>query len=499
MNGRKSIRYGAAISYIGIFLNIAISFLYTPWMIRKIGVSDYGLYSLISSFISYFIMDFGLSQSIQRFIAKYRAENDEDKVAKMVGITTKVYLGIDAVIFVILFVLYFFISNIFTGLTPEEIGRVKGLYVIAGTFSVLTFVFKPIGGAMMAYEYFVEEKSLELLNKVGSIVLVCLALSLGADVYVLVLINGAASLFASIVKYVVFQYKSKLKVQWGYFNMLEQKSVFSFSMWAFVISLAQRMRVSIIPMVLGMLSNSTEISLFALGITIEGMMFSFSYALNGLFLPEVSRVLNREKNKEINSLMIRVGRIQLFIISLLFSGFVVFGDIFLKLWVGDKFSSVYFILLCFIIPNTVIFSQSIANDVVYVENKIKSTATMALGSSMIGLLIACTLAPKFGAVGCAIGTGTGLAINSIWLNVFYNKVLDIDVISFFKSCHIKILPSVVLLFILALIARNLLVINSWLGLVSGVIVYSVIYILVCYFTLLNKNEKQLIIEFIHRK
>ena len=90
---------GAIISYIAIFLNIAITFFYTPWMIRQIGVSDYGLYSLVGTFISYFIIDFGLSGAITRFIAKYRAEGNQKKVENMLGLTTKVYLYIDALIF----------------------------------------------------------------------------------------------------------------------------------------------------------------------------------------------------------------------------------------------------------------------------------------------------------------------------------------------------------------------------------------------------------------
>ena len=204
------IKKGAIISYLAIFLNISITFFYTPWMIRKIGVSDYGIYSLIISFISYFIMDFGLHQAIQRFIAKYRAEKNEDKVEKMIGVTTRVYLIIDIVIFIVLFLLYFFISNIFKGLTIVEIQRLKRLYVIASIFSVLNFMFKPMAGAMMAFEFFVEEKILEMINKVGLVVIICLALYLGAGVYALVLINGAVSLFVSIIKYCVFKHKSRI-------------------------------------------------------------------------------------------------------------------------------------------------------------------------------------------------------------------------------------------------------------------------------------------------
>ena len=119
---QSKIAKGAIISYISIFLNIVISLVYTPWMIRQIGVSDYGLYSLVGTFLSYFMLDFGLAGTITRFLAKYRAEGSEVKVSKMLGLTAKVYFTIDAIIFLILIVLYFFLTNIFGGgLTSEEI------------------------------------------------------------------------------------------------------------------------------------------------------------------------------------------------------------------------------------------------------------------------------------------------------------------------------------------------------------------------------------------
>ena len=174
---------GAIISYIAIFLNLAITFFYTPWMIRQIGMSDYGLYSLVGTFIAYFIIDFGLSGAITRFIAKYRAEGNQTKVENMLGLTTKVYLCIDAVIFLVLFVCFFFLKEIFTGLTPEEIEKLKILYIIAGLFSVLSFVWHPMNGAMMAYEYFVENKLMDMFHRVGTVVLIVVALLLDGDVY----------------------------------------------------------------------------------------------------------------------------------------------------------------------------------------------------------------------------------------------------------------------------------------------------------------------------
>ena len=488
----SAIKKGAIISYVAIFLNIAITFFYTPWMIRKIGVSDYGLYSLVYSFISYFILDFGLSQAIQRFIAKYRAEGNEEKVAQMVGITTRVYLIIDAIIFTVLFVLYFFISDIFTGLTPDETERLKGLYVIAGIFSVLSFMFKPMAGAMMAFEYFVEEKALEMFNRVGAVVGVCIALAMGADVYALILINGAFSLLSSLLKFWVFKKKSKLNIQWSYFNKEEMKGIFSFSMWTFGNGLAQRMRLSLIPSVLGILSNSTEIAIFAMGLSLEGMIYTLSSAINGLFLPTVSRMVYNEKRDELLNLMIRVGRIQLFIFGLIFSGFFIFGKQFLHLWVGDEFLPVYWVLILLILVNFVGLTQRIAEDLIYVENKIKQITIRIFIFSVIGLVIACLLAKNYGAIGCAMGTCIGLCSYIVSINRYYKKHLGLNIAMFFRECHLRIMPVLIILSAIAYYVATYFMLNTWFRLITGIVVFALVFLLVCYFILFNKEEKGLL-------
>lgn len=105
----NSIKTGAIISYISIFFNIIISLIYTPWMIREIGMSDYGIYSLIVSFLSYFLLDFGLSEAISRFISKFRAKGDNREIDKMFSVTTIVYAFLSLLIGLVLFVIYFFL------------------------------------------------------------------------------------------------------------------------------------------------------------------------------------------------------------------------------------------------------------------------------------------------------------------------------------------------------------------------------------------------------
>ena len=74
MNDSQERKSGAVLSYVVIIVNTLIQLLYTPLLIRKLGQSEYGLYSLVASIIGYLtIMDLGFGNAIIVYTSKYRA------------------------------------------------------------------------------------------------------------------------------------------------------------------------------------------------------------------------------------------------------------------------------------------------------------------------------------------------------------------------------------------------------------------------------------------
>src|SRR5574344_1002827 len=95
MNSSKQIKYGVIISYFVIVFNIVVGLLYTPWMVHAIGKPNYGLYVLVTTFMAYFSVDYGIWQGINKYIAQYRANNQQEKVHQVIGLSIKLYLILD--------------------------------------------------------------------------------------------------------------------------------------------------------------------------------------------------------------------------------------------------------------------------------------------------------------------------------------------------------------------------------------------------------------------
>ena len=65
MNTSIQRKGGVVLSYISIMINTIVQLLFTPFLIRTLGQSEYGLYSLVASIISYLtVLDLGFGNAL---------------------------------------------------------------------------------------------------------------------------------------------------------------------------------------------------------------------------------------------------------------------------------------------------------------------------------------------------------------------------------------------------------------------------------------------------
>ena len=500
LNSSRQIKLGAIVSYGAILFNIIAGLVYTPWMVRQIGKSDYGLFVLVTSFLTYFVMDFGLGQAIARFIAKYRVEGNERKVNELLGLTSKLYLLINFIILFTLVIVYFFIENIFGELSANEIHSFKIVYCIAGFFSVLSFPFTPLNGVLIAYERFVVLKLCDLLNKVGLITLMVVALLLGYKLYALVAINAGIGIVIIIIKLFYLSKTTLIKIDFGYKSRELFKELFSFSIWVTIIGVAQRLLMNITPTILGIFSGTVSIAVFAIGMVMEGYTYTFASALNGLFLPKVSELSAKKDNMvEISNLMIRIGRIQLFMIGILIIGIITLGKQFITFWMGSDFTESYYVALFLILPGFITLTQEIGSTLLFVLNELKYRAYLLVGASIISVLISVLLAPKFGAVGSAIGIFISLfSCHVIGMNYIYWKITKIDIPRFFKECYLKMLFPLGLSLLAGFLINTYIPAYNLISLAPKAILLGIIYIILMWAFGLNKDEKHLMLSFVRK-
>ena len=484
----SQIRSGTLLSYAGLGINVLIGLLYTPWMIHSIGKDNFGLYTLAISIISLFVFDFGLSSAVSRFLSKYLAEGNQQKANNCLGLVARLYIGIDIVLLLVFVGIYFFIPNIYAKLTIEEIAKFKVVYVISSIFSVISFPFIPCNGILISNEKFVQLKLCDLAHKLIIVVAMSICLLLGYGLYALVAVNALAGISTILLKSWCIRKYTDTCPNFSYRDSQERGEIFRFSGWTSLTALSQRMIFNIAPTILGMMSGSSAIAILGVAITIEGYVYTFANALNGMFLPRVSVILAKDKS-ELLPLMIKIGRIQIFIIGLIILGFIGLGKQFVCLWVGPDFTNTYWCAILLILPSFFHLPQEIAATGIIAANKVKQQAWVYMCMGILNIILAFPLAAYWGEMGVALSICIAYFVRTIGMNILYVKELGINIKLFFRCSFLKIVPVLIIMTVLVFGICNQVDIPGWIGLITKGLFFVLIYALTSWFFIFNQEEK----------
>ena len=200
----NELKVGAILSYVVIALNMVIGIIYTPYLTRMLGQSEYGLYSLVASVISYLtILDLGFGNAITVYTARYLAKKDKEGEEKLHGMFLIIYTIIGIVAGIIGMVLYFNVDRLFgKSMTSEELSTAKVLMGILTFNLVITFPFSIYSSIITAYEKFVFNKIVNIIRIILTPMIMIPLLMMGYKSVALVILTTALNVACLIINMV---------------------------------------------------------------------------------------------------------------------------------------------------------------------------------------------------------------------------------------------------------------------------------------------------------
>ena len=500
----NQLKAGVVLNYVVIILNTVVGLLYTPYMLRMLGQSEYGLYSLVASVIAYLtVLDLGFGNAIVRYTAKFRAEKKTEEQYEMFGMFFLLYLVIGIIAFGIGLGLYFNVGTLFGDtMTAVELGRARIMMLLLVANLAFTFPMSIWGSIIQAYEDFVFQKSLNIFRIIlNTAVMICL-LHFGYKAVAMVVVQTIFNVLTLVVNFIYCRRKLNIHIyfrfkhfHWGF---LKEVAIYSF--WIFLNAIMDRVYWSTGQFVLGAMVGTAAVAVFAIAIQLEGMYMQFSTAISSVFLPKVTAmVATNRSRKEISDLFIRTGRIQYIVLAYILSGFIIFGRQFIELWAGADYTDAYIISLLFFIPLTVPLIQNLGITILQARNEMKFRSVLYIIIALVSLAMQIVLTRFFGGIGCAMGVSGALVVGQILImNVYYRRRQDLDIKTFWKEISKMSIIPIVLIFSSMLVIRHFFALDSWGKLILGIAAFSLVYIPLFFRFSMTDDERNLFISMFHK-
>lgn len=490
----NQMKLGALLSYFVTLLNISISFLFTPFLLRTLGQAEYGLYQLIGSFVGYLgLFDFGLGNTIIRFIAKYRAEKAVRKQENFLALCFLLYAFFSFLVLLIGIICYFNLGNIFAkSLTASQLSEAKIMFVVLVFNLVFSLPLNSFFAILSAYEEFVFPRFLAIVRLLLRIFILIPLLLLTHKAVAIVFVDTLLNLVV-LSGYILFAFqKLNVKIRLHYFDKKLLKEIGNYSFFIFLAMIIDQIYWKLGHLILGILTNSATVAVFAISMQIVHFFLQFSTAISGVFLPRITQmVVSNAAGKELTDFMIRAGRVQLLILNLIFSGFILFGHSFIHLWAGENYSAAYFVVTATMFALLIPLIQNTGISILQAKNKHRFRAIIQAIISLMNIGITFILVKKYGLFGAASGTVISLLVgNVIIINFYYAFQIKLDMPRFFRSTLLSMLPVTAGLLFAGLGIRQL-PIQTWTGLLMAVLLYITVYSLAVWYGWMNPYEKEL--------
>lgn len=493
----SQLKKGALLSYLTIILTNGIGLVLTPFMIQKLGDSEYGLYTLIGSIIGYIsVLDFGLNNTIVRFVSKYRALDDQKGEQNFLATTMLIYAVISVVIALIGVVLFFNLDEIFKKLTPEELYKSKIMFVILIFNLAITLPGGAFSAIANAYERFVFPRTMEIVKYVLRSIMVVTILLMGSDSIGIVILDTVVNLIAiTINAYFVFKILN-VNMKLIRFEKTLVSQIFKYSFWIFVFAMVGQFQWRSGQVVLGIVSGTKEVAIYGVGIMLGTYYGAFSTAISSVFLPRATQmtVLNAS-GIELTNTMIRIGRFSLITLMMIMGGFLIFGQQFIHLWVGDTYKIAWIIALLIMISYTLPLIQSFANSILESKGLFAYKAKVYIILIVLGTILGTILIKPFGLVGLITGMTLGWLLSQLIMNFYYAKKLKLEIVRFLKEVFHRLLPTFLVVLCLGY-GIDFLPGSGWVNLILKIISFTGIFCILIFRFGMNPSEKETIKSFL---
>lgn len=489
----NQLKGGILLAYFQTGLNTVISLVYTPVMLRLLGQSEYGIYTLASSVISYLgLLNFGLSSSYIRYYTKYRDKGDMAGLAQLNGIFLTVYLGIAAVAGLAGGVLSWNVSALFgKSLTEQELTTARYLMLILTLNMMMTFASTVFAAYISANERFIFQKILNMGKTVLSPLVTIPVLLLGFRSVGMTVVTTVISILVDLsnILYCIQSLRMKISLRGADFRLVGK--IASFSVFIAINSIVDQINWQVDKFILARYHGSVETAVYGVASQLNTLYISVSTAISSVYVPRVHHILaSQDHDKEYSALFARIGRIQLLVLGLAASGLVLFGRHFIRFWAGEEYTGAYGITLLLILPCTIPLIQNIGIEIQRAKNMHRFRTVVYSIMAVSNVIISIPLGSRYGGAGCALGTAVSLLLcNGLIMNWYYGRRIHLDMRYFWRQM-LRILPAILGAALLGALIPGRNSVKSVYLLTAEVLAYSLLYAGLCWLFAMNRSEKQ---------
>ncbi|MDB4666627.1 oligosaccharide flippase family protein [Akkermansiaceae bacterium] len=491
---------GVLISYFTLVVGNIIPLFYTPYVVRTLGMEEYGLYSLAKSITDFLILlNLGLGAGVLKYVNQAIAEKDNEARDNVFTLFVYCHAAIFLAVLLVGAVISMGAGNIFGAIPPDlhlKLRILIGVVTISTALSMFSSVYTAV---VQAHQRFVFAKLAGLLVTFIVPALSAFLLWVGYRSVAMVTAGALIGILYGAAHLIYVHRVLGIRFVFGELDTTPLKSIFHFSKYILLGAIANTLFAATDRVLLGMYASASAIAVYSVGVTFCLYFETMVRNISDLLFPKINTMLAQGANMhELDSLILKVGRLQSIFLGLILCGFIVLGDDFLSLWVGAEYESAYWIALLVMVPVSIPLLQSCGPSALRAMNKHGFRSWVFCFIAILNVIGSLWAVQRWGAVGCAAVTCVSYLIGPvIIMNIYYRVKIGLDIASFWRSIF-RMSGAFIVMLSAGLALKPYLMLDGWVQFFATAGCFSALYCVILWFTGLNRYEKGMILGFLSK-
>ena len=412
-----------------------IQFLMMPFLIHRLGDTQYGIWALVISFTGFLgLFDFGVSGSVVKYVAEFKAKKDNDGLNRVCSSAYYVYLAAGALAFLVSIVMAVgFVHNF--KIPQEEISGARWVTLIVGFQIGLTLPLGFFTGYMRGMQRYDHVAGISLaILFVRSLFIVALVL-MGYRLVAIALAHLISTMVGGAIRAIyVFRTNPDLRLRLSLITTDKLAMVSRYSVLIFLYFMATRFVFSAGSLVIGYYLTAAAITFYAIPQRLVDELRVVIMS-TGVLQPTVSDLNAQGQNVKVQKVLVNGTKYSMMAVLPIAVAYLAVGDVFISLWMGARYAAacygVLVVLTCAVVAN---ISQFTSTQILQGIAKHGSTAYVTIFEAAANLALSIVLVKKYGIIGVAVGTLVPMLCTNLVVIPWYTcRAVGLSIPRFFKE------------------------------------------------------------------
>lgn len=323
----------------GYLSSVLVAFFITPYVIRQVGDSGYGLWIVLLAFVGYATMlEFGLQESLTKLVSKYEAAEEFTRINEIYSLSWAFVLLLSLVAAGLLLgifprFLHHFVED------PEKLSLARSLLVFLAVDVALILNKVEFAGMLYGFQLYYVKNLVDIVLNLLNPLITFILLGRGYDIYSLAIASIAVNAGSFAVYYILCRRHSRnLRFGVRYFRWGTLKEIFGIGSKIFTSATIQRAARHAQPLVIAWFLPTVYNTFYSIPNRLVQYGTEMLYVLSTGYMPIFSELSARGDFEEIRRVYFRFTRYIVILFYPLIIGLVSYGYDFISFWMGPQYA-----------------------------------------------------------------------------------------------------------------------------------------------------------------